>query len=96
MRSFPSERSAAGKWRAGFMTLCDFGKEKRVHRRPGQSTRKETLRWSRFYSHGPLLGILTKQFLDFPLHLTDLHRQFAHLREIVAVGLQHQLFVVLF
>ena len=43
-----------------------------------------------------LLCILAIQVLDFPLHLTNLHGQFAHWREIMAIGFEHELLVVLF
>ena len=39
----------------------------------------------------PLFSILAVQIIDFPFHLTNLHRQFAHLPKIVAIGFEHEL-----
>ena len=42
----------------------------------------------------PLLCILAIQIIDFPFHLTNLHRQFAHLPKIIAIGFEHELLAV--
>ena len=42
----------------------------------------------------PLFRILAIQIIDFPFHLTNLHRQFAHLPKIIAIGFEHELLVV--